>query len=215
MSAWKPSVFGRSTASSSSTMLLPAVHAAPADFAFGGQPFAVIFGDVAGFAERLGDRLRDCLRDLAPNRPDAAGRVDAHDAVRPDAEFAQLLRDAAAFANLVDELVRDPRRSPIAEPPPVGGQTGATTEPTTKPRAPDLVGQALQIVVGRVDADVRVEQEQVDAVELDAVHLGGGGEVEHGVEVDGRFRVRPFADEAGPHGVVKFRIGILHGCGLW
>ena len=34
-----------------------------------------------------------------------------------------------------------------------------------------LVGELLQVVVGRVDADVRIEEEEIDAVELDAVHL--------------------------------------------
>ena len=58
---------------------------------------------------------------------------------------------------------------PIAEPPPVGGHTGATSDPTTRFFAADLVGQPLQVVVGRIDADVRIEEEQIDAVELRAV----------------------------------------------
>ena len=78
----------------------------------------------------------------------------------------------------------------MAEPPPVGGQTGATTEPTTKPCGTDFVGELLDAVIVDIDADVRVEQEEVDAVEFDAVDLGLGGEVEHGIEVDGRVRRR-------------------------
>ena len=54
---------------------------------------------------------------------------------------------------------------PIAEPPPVGGQTGATTVPITRFRAAGLVGQLLQVVVRGVDVDVRGEEEEVEAVE--------------------------------------------------
>ena len=69
MSAWKPSVCGRSTISSSSIIRLPTVHAAPADLAFGGQPLAVVLGDLAGLAERLGDPLLVALRVVATMRP--------------------------------------------------------------------------------------------------------------------------------------------------
>ena len=48
--------------------LLPTVHAAPADFAFGGEPLAEVFGDVARFAERLGDQFLVALRDPSPIR---------------------------------------------------------------------------------------------------------------------------------------------------
>jgi hypothetical protein len=67
-----------------------------------------------------------------------------------------------------------------------------------------LVGQTLQIVVRRVDADVRVEQEQVESVELDAVHFSRRGQVEHRVQLDGRLRIGTFADHPGPGGVVQF-----------
>ena len=51
MSAWKPSVLGRFDHFQQLDIPLPAVHAAPADFAFGGEPFAELFGDVARLAE--------------------------------------------------------------------------------------------------------------------------------------------------------------------
>ena len=71
---------------------------------------------------------------------------------------------------------------------------------------PHLVGQLLQIVVARVDVDVRGEQKQIDAVELDAVDLGRGRQVEHRVEIDRRLRTRrAFADDARPGGVVQLR----------
>ncbi len=93
----------------------------------------------------------------------------------------------------------------MAEPPPVGGQTGATTEPMTKFPRTDLVGQTLQIVIGRIDLDVRREQEQIDAVEFRAVDLGGRRQVEHRVEADGRFGIGSFSDDSRPGRVVKFR----------
>ena len=55
-----------------------------------------------------------------------------------------------------------------------------------------------------------IVEEQVDAVELDAVDLGLGRQVEHLVEEDVRFRAAHalLADEPGPHGVVQFGIVI-------
>ena len=106
--------------------------------------------------------------------------------------------------------------SSIAEPPPVGGQTGATTEPIIRPLAATLSASALSSSSRRVDVDVRGEQEQVDAVELDAVDLGRGGQVEHRVEVDGRLGLGlPLADHAGPGGVVQFRVSVGHACLPW
>ena len=183
----------------------PGVHAAPADFALGGEPFAVVLGDRRRPRGRSRRSSSGCPRGPCAQSPGAAGRVDAHDAVRADAELAQLLGDAAALADLLEELACVRRPSPIAEPPPVGGQTGATTEPITRSCARDLVGQRLEVVVGGVDVDVRSEEEQIDAVELDAVDLGRGRQVEHRVEIDRRLGARaPLADEAGPGGVVEF-----------
>jgi hypothetical protein len=51
-----------------------------------------------------------------------------------------------------------------------------------------------------------IEEEQVHTVEPGAPDLCAGGESQHGVEIDGWLRIRPFADESGPHGVVKFWI---------
>ena len=62
-----------------------------------------------------------------------------------------------------------PPRCPIAEPPPVGGHTGATSDPTIRSFERILSASRLQVVVGRVDADVRIEEKQIDAVEPGAV----------------------------------------------
>jgi hypothetical protein len=67
-----------------------------------------------------------------------------------------------------------------------------------------LSARRFRSSVGRIDVDVRFEQEDVDAIEPGAVDLGLGGQIEHGVEVDAGFGAgTAFADEAGPHGVVK------------
>jgi hypothetical protein len=58
---------------------------------------------------------------------------------------------------------------------------------------------------------MRREQEDIDAVELDAVDLRVAGEVDHRVEVDERLGVgRTFADDARPGRVVE--LGKRVGC---
>ncbi len=99
-------------------------------------------------------------------------------------------------------------------PPPVGGQTGATTEPISRFRATDFVGQGFELIVRRVDADMRLEEEQVDAVEAHALDFGVGRQIEHRIQIDGRLSARPFADDARPCGVVKFGVivgMVVHG----
>ncbi len=86
------------------------------------------------------------------------------------------------------------------------------------PRA-DLVGQPVEFVVAGVDIDVRREEEQIDAVEADALDFGVGRQVEHRIEVDRRLRAGAFADDARPGGVVKFGevVGMFVGhsrCGM-
>ncbi len=97
-------------------------------------------------------------------------RVDADDAVGPDAELAEPLGDAAALADLLRTCLRS-SAPPIAEPPPVGGQTGATTEPMTRFRERTLSASCLRSSSRGVDIDVRREKEEIHAVELDAVRL--------------------------------------------
>src|SRR5215475_11259777 len=82
--------------------ILPAVHSAPADFALGGEPFAVAFGDVASFAKSLGDLLRIARRVFGPLRR-SARRIDAHDPVRANAQVAEFPADGAGFTNLSEK----------------------------------------------------------------------------------------------------------------
>ncbi len=77
MSAWKPTRLRPVHHLEQFHVAAPAMHAGPADLAFGGQPFAEALGDVAGFAEGL----RRCVLVLAAGilRPfgGAGGRIDA------------------------------------------------------------------------------------------------------------------------------------------
>ena len=180
---------------------LPAVHAAPADLAFGGEPFAEPFRDRARLAEGLRDLLRVAVRILGPLRR-TRGRIDPDDARRSNPDVTQLLADLARFPDLRDELLAlalVPHRRAAA-----GGRPHRRHQRADRkvPRA-DAIGEPLDLVVARVDADVRIEQKQVDAVELHAVDRCVGGEIEHRVEVDRRLRVGPFADQPRPHRVVE------------
>ena len=131
-----------------------------------------------------------------------AGRVDADHAIRPDAQLAQLLGDPAGLADrgqVVLPLLLVAHRRGVE---PDRRHHRADHEPLGR----DLVGHGLEVVVADVDVDVRVVEEDVDAVELDAVDLGRGGQVEHRVQVDRRLGAgAPLADQAGPHRVVQFR----------
>ena len=122
-------------------------------------------------------------------------RIDANDAIAPHAQIAQLAPDHAAFRTWVRKLraaLRRAHRGAAAG----GAHTGATSEPH-QVAARKLVRQPLQIVVGRIDVGVRREQEQIDAVELYAVHLGGGSQVEHRVEIDRRLESGPLPTRPG------------------
>ncbi len=70
----------------------------------------------------------------------------------------------------------------MAEPPPVGGQTGATSEPTTSLRLAMLSARLFQLIIGRVDAGVGQRKNKIDAIEAHAVHFGMRGQIQHGFE---------------------------------
>src|SRR5687767_10284033 len=57
-----------------------------------------------------------------------------------------------------------------------------------------------------------MEEEQIDALELLAIDAGASRQLEHAIEADGRVvGAGLFADETGPHGVVKFGEGVCFG----
>lgn len=88
----------------------------------------------------------------------------------------------------------------------MGGQIGATTGPHHKSFASDLFREGLQPVVRDVNINVRLEEEDINAVELHSVDLGLGCQVEHCVEVNAWLGSgAAFAHKAGPHGIVQLR----------
>ena len=139
-------------------------------------------------------------------------RIDADDAIRPHSQFAQLASDAAGFLDLRQEPAAfrfvSHRRAAAGRGPDRRNQRSGT-----QAFAGDFFSQARQIVVGRIDIGVRQGEEQIDAVEPHAVHLRGLGQVQHGIEIDRRLGVRPFADQSRPHGIVKSgrRMHVIYG----
>ena len=136
--------------------VLPRVHAGPADFAFGGEPFAVVVGDLGGFAERLGDLLRVRLADLRAtwSTPNSAESMRMTPYLRTPCSL-KIFGDAAGHFRRRCRNFSRAAASPIAESPTVPGQTGATSEPTAKAVAGDLVGNLSQFVVAGVGIGVR------------------------------------------------------------
>ena len=149
------------------------------------------------------------LRVLVPGLDRGRG-VDADAAGGADAELAHLPADLAGLADLGEELlalVGGAHGRAAAGAAPDRRDEGADLEAV----AGDVVGHPLDRVEVAVDVEVRGDDEEVDAVELLAVGLGVGGELEQGVERDDRLAVRrALADDAGPHGVVQLRVVVGH-----
>ena len=101
----------------------------------------------------------------------AGRRIDANDAVWPDAKLPQLLADAAGLFDHGDEnlaLFRAPHR-----------RTAADRRPNRRHKRADLqafgrdqVGKLSNLIVCRVDARVRLGEKEIDAVEFLAVDVG-------------------------------------------
>ena len=183
---------------------LPTVHAAPADFPFGGQARAVLLGDAARLAEGVGDEPLVPLGVLAPGF-DRAGRIDADLVAAFQAQLRQPLGDAARLADLVEE---PPAVGVIAQGRAAAGagiHRGHDRAHHEVPR-PGQVGQPLDLVLAAVDVEVRMVEEDVEAVEADAVDRGGGGEIEHLLQPEGRFAPVALAHQSRPDGVVQLRI---------
>jgi hypothetical protein len=138
------------------------MHAAPADLAFGRQPLAVARGDFASLAKRLGDQPGVAFGIFGPLRG-AGGRIDAHDSVRPRAQFAQ-------FAPMRQALRTCVTKRPLlrARPWPSRRRWGATPAPLPSDPGP---ARGLRRP-GAPDRrrwhrcrNVRVEEEQIHAIE--------------------------------------------------
>jgi len=105
------------------------VHAAPADFALGRQPLVV-----------QASLKVSAMRRVLPFGSFAQSPGPTAESMRTTPYFRMpISRNVLPIAHAFFTCVRKRLRSssvPIAEPPPVGGQTGATSDPTTKPRRP-------------------------------------------------------------------------------
>ena len=188
---------------------LPTVHAGPADLALGGQAFAVVGGDLGRFAERLGDSLGVRLGVLAPFRDAELRGIDPDHAVLANAVLVEHPRDAARHLHGIEELLAGrlvPHRRIADRAGPNRRDQRADGEAVSL----NQVGDLPQVGVAGLGVGVRQKEEVVDPVELLAVHLGAGGQFEHPFETDRRLLARPisFADQPGPHGVVKFGEGL-------
>ena len=182
----------------------PGMHACPADFTFGGDALAVVGGDLRSLLKSVDDAGGVRLFIFAPLGDAELGRVDADDAVFADAMLVEQLGDATGLIDREQELLllfvgthrrisdraRPDRRHERTDVQALGG---------------DQVGHLLQIVFRDVGVGMGVEKEEIHAIELMPVDVGGDGHVEHVLEGDGRvIRIGLLADEAGPHGVVQF-----------
>ncbi len=130
------------------------MHAAPADFSLRGQALAIVFGDIAGRSECLGDQLLVSGRIGRPLMH-ACCRIDAHHARRPDADIAELASDAARFLHGGDEALAlggGAHRGAAPDWRPDGRHQRANS----KAVAADLVRQPLDVVAARVDRGVGV-----------------------------------------------------------
>ena len=67
----------------------------------------------------------------------------------------------------------------------------------------NAIGQSLQVVIARIDADVRLGQEKVDTLEPDPINQGLRRQIKHRVELDRRLGAGALAHEPWPHGVVE------------
>ena len=172
MSAWKPTRLRAGRPLQQLDHALPAVHAAPADLAFGGEPFAVILRRCRGLLESLGDPLRVALPDPSPSRRDSRrSRCGRRRTCEPRGRAA-FGRSRQAFRTCVEELLS----LGLARPLPTRRRSAA--RPARRPsRRRALCGRSCRPAAsGRRRSqsmlDVRIEEKQIDAVELDAVDLG-------------------------------------------
>ena len=136
--------------------------------------------------------------------------IDADDSITPDAELAELFRDGAGFAHLREKigavgiLSPSPNRRRWAARPGRPRSRPPGCERRFVPRAlPDRSSVESMSICG-------ANRNRSTPSKCDAVHFGRGREIEHGFEIDGRLGVRPFADQARPHGVVEGGI-FVHG----
>ena len=191
--------------------VLPRVHASPADFAFGGKAFAVVLGDGGGLFEGVDDAGGVGRGVFTPLGDAELGGVDADHAILAHAVGVEDLGDAAGHLDGAEEflLLSVVTHGGVAD---GAGPHGSHEGTDGEAFGGDEISDALDLVIAGLGIGVREEEEVVDAFELLAVHVGCGREVEHALQADRGFLAVAiaFADEAGPHRVVKFGCGVAH-----
>ena len=124
------------------------------------------------------------------------------------AEIAKRFGDVACFADLADEILAVGGAA-HGRPAASGRPNRRDDRANDKTPGADLVCQTLNAVIVNLDTEVRIEQENIDAIKPNPVDFRASGQIEHRVQVDGRFGARAaFADQAGPHGIVELGKGI-------
>ena len=161
------------------------------------------FGDVARLAERLARSSSCCRAGPWPTRRGSRRNRSGRRRTCECPSSRSVLPISQAFRTCVTNCWRS-----------VGvahRRAAAGRRPHRRDQRADRPGRRARMRSARrfssssvaVDADVRIEQKQIDAVELDAVHRCVGGEIEHRVEIDRRLGVRSLADQPRPHRVVE------------
>ena len=84
-----------------------------------------------------------------------------------------------------------------------------------KALAKSYIGKHLLVGITYLDYnDNFIEQKQVHAIKPDSIYFGASGQIEHRVKIYARLGARAaFADQARPHGIVKFgkvAVTVLH-----
>ena len=102
--------------------------------------------------------------------------------------------------------------SPMADPPPARSPDRRHQGTDHKAVARDVIDQTLDVIWRAVDRKMRIGEPKIDALELLAIELGVGRELEQrSSEMIGSVSPRALADDAGPHGVVKFGVVVAQG----
>ena len=172
------------------------------------------FGDLRRPRGRSRRSSSGSLRDPWPSRSRPRGRVDADDAVGPHAQLAELAwRCGSALRTCSTNFLRS-SSSPMAEPPPVGGQTGATTEPIDEALR-DVTLSASFLRSSSVASMLTCGSKRKRSTPSNLTPLTSAAAVRSSIVSRSMQRLgarAALADEAGPDGVVKFGVVVLrHG----
>ena len=166
-----------------------------------------LLGDIARPAEGLGDLFLIAVRIGRPimysGRPNRFGRRQTYK-FQCHSAAAQCGRPFRPWRQICRALPPNPSRN--------HRQLAARrARPRSRPQArsrrscPPNAGCRL---CSNCSRNVRIGKKEVHAFEFAAVGPRGRRQLEHGVEVDRRLRIRPLANQTRPHRVVELRVVI-------